>query len=100
MKNSVKPAAVFVIAILCGSAVLGAQNNSAGPSAHPNILLIIGDDIGMDVTTDMYPGLVDALVRQYGPQGLNHPNYKTIQGHPASTPVLDELASQGMSFSN
>lgn len=99
MKNTFKPLLVFVVAMLCGAVVIGAQNN-AGPSSHPNILLIIGDDIGMDVTTDMYPGLIDALVKQYGPQGLNHPNYKAIQGHPASTPVLSQLASQGMSFSN
>ena len=34
----------------------------AGKSPRPNILLIIGDDIGIDVTSDMYPGLIDSLV--------------------------------------
>ena len=100
MKHKFRTLVVLVAASLSGAVMLVAQNNSAGPSNRPNILLIIGDDIGMDVTTDMYPGLIDALVKQYGPQGLNHPNYRSIQGHPASTPVLNQLASQGVSFSN
>jgi arylsulfatase A-like enzyme len=66
----------------------------------PNILLIISDDFGMDVTSDMYPGLIDGLVAQYGPQGLNHPQYSSIAGRPASTPALDNLARQSMIFSN
>src|SRR4030095_550885 len=52
---------------------------------RPNILLIIMDDVGMDVTTDMYPGLIDDLTKKYGPAGLNHPGYKSINGSPAST---------------
>src|SRR5678816_1068344 len=98
MKITIQSAVVFFVAMCSGAIMLAAQN--AGPSRRPNILLIIGDDIGMDVTTNMYPGLIEALVKQYGPQGLNHPNYQAIQGRPASTPVLDQLASQGMSFSN
>ena len=70
------------------------------PAARPNILLIIGDDIGLDMTTGMYPGLVEGLARQYGPQGRNHPNAQAIQGRPASTPVLDGLGRQGMVFTN
>jgi len=69
-------------------------------SKRPNILLIIGDDIGIDVTTDMYPGLIDRLTNQYGPSGHNHPKYKEIDGRPASTPVLDTLARGGMRFSH
>ena len=69
-----------------------------GSSPRPNILLIIGDDIGLDVTTDMYPGLIDDLVKQYGPTGHNHPDYKMIDGHPASTPTLDTLTQAGMKF--
>jgi hypothetical protein len=46
--------------------------------SHPNILLIIGDYFGMDVTSDMYPGLIDGLVKQYGPSGLKHPDYQAI----------------------
>ena len=54
----------------------------------------------MDVTSDMYPGLIDGLVEHYGPAGLDHPDYAKIAGHPASTPTLDALASEGMRFSN
>lgn len=72
MKHKFRTLVVFLAAALSGAVMLAAQNNNAGPSNRPNILLIIGDDIGMDVTTDMYPGLIDALVKEYGPQGLNH----------------------------
>ena len=71
-----------------------------GRTKRPNILLIIGDDIGIDVTTDMYPGIIDDLVKQYGPSGHNHPKYKEINGRPASTPSLDTLARGGMRFSH
>jgi arylsulfatase A-like enzyme len=64
----------------------------------PNILLIIGDDIGIDATSDMYPGLIDSLVKQYGPSGLNHPKYQMIKGRPASTPTLNRLSQAGMRF--
>ena len=71
---------------------------------RPNILLIVGDDIGFDVTTDMYPGLIDDLLGLYGPGGPSYdPDYQNIDpvnDGPASTPVLDSLASQGMRFSN
>lgn len=69
-----------------------------GKSPRPNILLMIGDDIGIDVTSDMYPGLIDSLVKQYGPSGHNHPNYQMIKGRPASTPTLNSLAQAGMRF--
>lgn len=78
-----------------------AETGSADESAgRANILLIISDDFGVDVTSDMYPGLIDSLVARYGPEGLNHPQYSMIQGSPASTPVLDQFARQGMIFSN
>jgi arylsulfatase A-like enzyme len=48
----------------------------------------------------MYPGLIDDLVDKYGPSGHNHPNFKKIDGRPASTPVLDRFAKQGMRFGN
>lgn len=67
-------------------------------SSPPNILLIIGDDIGIDATTNMYPGLIDSLVKQYGPSGHNHPDYKLINGRTSSTPTLDTLAKSGMRF--
>ena len=69
-------------------------------AARPNILLIIGDDFGVDVTSDMYPGLIDGLVKQYGPSGLKHPDYQAIKGRQAVTPALNNLARQGMTFSN
>jgi arylsulfatase A-like enzyme len=86
--------------LLLHAGTLAAQTTPARAGARPNILLIIGDDIGMDVTTDMYPELIEKLAKQYGPEGHNHSSAKAIQGHPASTPVLDDLAKQGMSFSN
>ncbi len=79
----------------------GEQGTAAeGKTASPNILLIIGDDIGMDVTTNMYPGLIDSLVKQYGPSGHNHPEYKMIDGRPASTPTLNSLSKAGMRFTH
>jgi len=67
----------------------------------PNILFIIGDDIGIDVMTDLYPNLISDLATQYGPSGHNHPNYGLIDNHPASLPVLTgRLAAQGMVFAN
>jgi len=74
--------------------------DSTVASRPPNILLIISDDIGMDVTTDMYPGLIDGLVSKYGPSGHKHPDYRKIEGRQASTPVLDQFAKQGMRFAN
>ena len=85
--------------ILIASASLYAATEDAR-SKRPNILLIIGDDIGIDVTTDMYPGMIDNLTKQYGPSGHNHPKYKEIHGRPASTPALDTLAKGGMRFSH
>jgi arylsulfatase A-like enzyme len=76
------------------------EKGKAAASRRPNILLVIGDDIGMDALTNAYPGFIDNLVKQYGPSGHNHPKYKEIKGRPASTPVLDKFASQGMRFSN
>lgn len=82
-----------VMAMLAGSA-----SAFAAETRRPNILLIIGDDIGMDATSDMYPGLIDSLVTLYGPAGRNHPKYQEIKGRPASTPNLNALAQSGMRF--
>src|SRR5690606_31833757 len=68
--------------------------------ARPNILLIISDDIGVDVASGMTPGLIDGLLRQYGPSGHDHPAYRSIQGRPASTPSLNALAGSGMRFTS
>jgi arylsulfatase A-like enzyme len=63
-----------------------------GISHAPNILLIIADDVGIDVATNLYPGLIDDLAVMYG---------NTVRGRPASLPVLtDRLAQHGMVFSN
>jgi len=66
--------------------------------SRPNILLIISDDVGLDMSTGMYPGMIEQLVSQYGPEGFNHPEWQKIDGHPASTPNLDAFAQQGMRF--
>jgi arylsulfatase A-like enzyme len=88
-----------VIIILSGFALLaGLMVGCERKSPPPNILLIISDDIGFDVTTNMYPGIIDDLVKQYGPSGRNHPEYKMIDGRPASTPTLNALAKGGMKF--
>ncbi len=72
----------------------------AVPPGRPNILFIISDDVGLDVSTSMYPGMVEQMVQHYGPEGLDHPSYQSIDGAPASTPVLAEFARQGLVFSN
>ena len=89
----------LLAAVLVVSASLCAETGDA-KSKSPNILLIIGDDIGIDVTTNMYPGMIDNLTRQYGPSGHNHPKYKEIDGRPASTPSLDALARGGIRFTH
>ncbi len=95
---------VALVAATCAAFSSYAQaaqdSGKTAGTRHPNILLIIGDDFGVDVTSDMYPGMIDRLVRQYGPSGLNHPDYKAIRGKPAVTPVLDDFARQGMAFTN
>jgi arylsulfatase A-like enzyme len=64
----------------------------------PNILLVVMDDVGMDTSTQMHPGLIEDLTALYGPQGHNHPFYRRIAGRPASTPTMNTLAQQGMAF--
>jgi arylsulfatase A-like enzyme len=92
----------LLVALLAGTrSVLAAKEPEASDNSkarRPNILLIIGDDIGMDVTTNMYPGLIDRLVKQYGPSGHNHPKYREINGRPTSTPTLNSFAQAGMRF--
>lgn len=76
------------------------DKGKSGTSRRPNILFVIVDDIGMDVMSNIYPGMIDNLVKKYGPSGRNHSDYLKIAGKPASTPVLDKLSSQGMRFGN
>ncbi len=86
--------------LTCLSTVSQAMGNKPSEKKQPNILLIIADDFGVDVTSGMYPGLIDDLEKKYGPSGHNHPDYKSIRGLPASTPRLDKLAGEGMVFTN
>jgi len=76
------------------TAPAGAQEQAS----RPNILVIIADDVGLDVVSGMYPGMIDHLTATYGPEGLDHPRYHRIDGHPASTPVLNRFAQEGMVF--
>ena len=101
MKFKIK-AVLTVTAVILGVCACAAKDGGrdTGTSRPPNILLVISDDVGMDVTTGMYPGLIDDLVKKYGPSGHNHPDVGKIDGRPASTPVLDKFARQGMRFSN
>src|SRR5215471_5975374 len=87
---------VAAMVAVCGSMFMASAQEK--PKARPNILLVIGDDIGLDVTTDMYPGMIDGLLKQYGPKGRNHPDYGAIKGRPASTPNLSAFAQSGMRF--
>ncbi|HEX6993081.1 MAG TPA: sulfatase-like hydrolase/transferase [Gammaproteobacteria bacterium] len=80
--------------------LLGTCANAQESGTPPNIVLIIGDDFGVDVTSGMYPGLIDDLAKRYGPEGHGHPDHELITGRPASTPRLDDLARQGMIFTN
>lgn len=89
--------AALAIAVTAFAMSVTAKPND-GKSKRPNILLIIGDDIGIDMSSDMYPGLIDSLSKQYGPEGHNHSQYKMIDGKPSSTPVLDSLSKSGMRF--
>jgi len=101
MKLMTKAVLIFAIVFLwvCSSTAKE-RSDKTGTPRRPNILLVIADDVGMDMTTHMYPGMIDDLVKKYGPSGLNHADYRKIDGKPASTPVLDTFAKQGMRFAN
>jgi arylsulfatase A-like enzyme len=104
MRTKLATACISISAAVFVASSAGAQAPGAGAGnadgRPPNILLVIADDFGVDVASDMYPGLIDGLVERYGPQGLNHPEYAAIDGRPASTPTLARLARQGMVFTN
>ncbi len=101
MKLMTKAVLIFAIVFLwvCSSTAKE-RSDKTGTPRRPNILLVIADDVGIDMTTHMYPGMIDDLVKKYGPSGLNHADYRKIDGKPASTPVLDTFAKQGMRFAN
>ncbi|HEX6998980.1 MAG TPA: sulfatase-like hydrolase/transferase [Gammaproteobacteria bacterium] len=95
-KRALRYSAAALLAWAAVVSAASAQEPSDG--RRPNILLIVSDDIGLDVTSNMYPGVIESLVEQYGPSGHGHPDYELIDGRPASTPTLDALARDGMSF--
>ena len=100
MRNKVSRLALGCVVgagLLTTPAALTAKDQ---PRQRPNILLIIADDVGQDMATGMYPGLIDRLTKQYGPQGHENPNYRKIDGTPASTPVMDRFARHGMIFTD
>ncbi|MBN1906513.1 MAG: sulfatase-like hydrolase/transferase [Deltaproteobacteria bacterium] len=94
------PCLLLFFMLICLSTVSQAMGDKPEKQKQPNILLIIADDFGVDVTSGMYPGLIDDLEKKYGPSGHNHAGYKSIRGLPASTPRLDKLSSEGMVFTN
>jgi len=63
-------------------------------TAKPNILILIADDIGIDVSTDLYPGIIEELEFKYGAGS-------GVRGKPASMPqVVSRIAEEGMLFDN
>jgi arylsulfatase A-like enzyme len=99
IRNVIKGALCSAVLLTTGLVTMApAQAAQASQARRPNILLIISDDIGMDASSDMYPGLIDSLARQYGPAGLNHPQQQQVVGRPASTPNLNALSQAGMRF--
>jgi len=101
IKPATKAFVVLSLLLLGANPPAGAQDSGDSTnSRRPNILLIISDDVGTDVTSNIYPGLIDNLIAKYGPAGLNHPDYTAINGRPASTPNLNQLARRGMRFTN
>ena len=83
-------------------ALLAAHPASAQEATdpRPNVLLVVMDDVGLDMTTGIVPGEIDRMLALYGPDGRNHPEAARIQGGPASMPVLDALAQEGLVFAN
>ncbi|HEY8521937.1 MAG TPA: sulfatase-like hydrolase/transferase [Gammaproteobacteria bacterium] len=100
MLRRIEIAAVILVSTWLTSQASVAAEEADDFGDRPNVLLIIGDDIGTDVTSSMQPGLIAELVETYGPRGHGHPEYLSIRGRPASTPTLDRLAREGMLFTH
>ena len=64
----------------------------------PNILLIIADDVGLDLTTNAYPGLISDLTALYGPSGWNRTGYEKITGRPASWHTSTMALTPGLKY--
>lgn len=98
LKATLEAVLIPSLALLGAGAHAQQDPGDEATSARPNILLVISDDIGMDVSTEAYPGLVDELVARYGPGGHDHPDFAAIAGRPAATPNIEDLARRGMRF--
>ena len=74
MKLMTKAVLIFAAVFLwvCSSTAKEKSDKTGAPR-RPNILLVIADDVGIDMTTNMYPGMIDDLVKKYGPSGLQPP---------------------------
>jgi arylsulfatase A-like enzyme len=98
--TTLRTCAALLAALVGTQAHAQEPDGAPEPDARPNIVVIIGDDFGVDVTSDLYPGLIDELAEKYGPSGHDHPDHRSIVGSHASTPRLDDLARDGMVFTN
>ena len=87
------------IAALVATAAMPAAAHEEGEQ-RPNILFVVLDDVGIDMTTGIVPGEIERMLDQYGPDGLDHPEFVGIAGGPAITPVLDDLAEESLVFTN
>ncbi len=96
-KSRVLSAVSAAALALCPVASVQAKTEG---NERPNVLLIVLDDVGLDMTTGVVPGEIERMLALYGPDGHNHPDAARIDGGPASTPVLDKLAQDSLVFAN
>jgi hypothetical protein len=57
--------ALFILAAVSlwvSSSAAKDESSKTEKSRRPNILLVIADDIGMDVMSNIYPGMIENLV--------------------------------------
>ena len=94
--NIMASVSVAALALCAASPALAQQE--ADP--RPNVLLVVLDDVGLDMTTGIVPGEVERMLALYGPEGRNHPDAARIDGGPASMPLLDAFAKEGLVFAN
>jgi hypothetical protein len=56
-------AAAFLLACTFGAGATPSMQGRGEAKGRPNILIVIADDVGLDVTTGMYPGMIDGRRR-------------------------------------
>jgi arylsulfatase B len=80
MKKSLRSLSAIILSVVLFSCSKNktTDNNTGAANAEPNIIFIVADDMGWDVFGD-YPGII---------------------GTKASTPTLDSLARNGITFTN